>query len=110
VVQSLYEKAARRPRSGAHASDGARRTGRAPPKGRWLDDKTFELESETVGNDDATQIEFTFDDKSVGGRAATLGGDKGRAERPRRELEDRLYFFLSKEKIVDARPRDSLGF
>ena len=49
---------------------------RAATELKWLDDKTFQLEVETVGNDDAAQIELTFDGKSLRGRAATLGGYK----------------------------------
>jgi CubicO group peptidase (beta-lactamase class C family) len=61
---------------GFYGIGGRRLYGPSAAKGRWLDDKTFQLEVETVGNDDAAQIELTFDGKSLGGRAATLGGYK----------------------------------
>ncbi len=61
---------------GFYGIGGQRLYGPSAAKGRWLDDKTFQLEVETVGNDDAAQIELTFDGKSMIGHAATLGGYK----------------------------------
>jgi hypothetical protein len=61
---------------GLYGIGGRRLYGPSAAKGRWLDDKTFQLELETVGNDDAAQIAFTFDGKSISGHAATLGGYK----------------------------------
>jgi len=58
------------------ALGGRRPYGKSAAKGRWLDDKTFQLESLTVGNDDASIATFTFDDKSLSSRFESLGGFK----------------------------------
>src|SRR3979409_873679 len=47
--------------------------GRAPPRGWGRDEKTFELEVQTLGNDDVGIATLTFDGTSVSGRVATLG-------------------------------------
>ena len=57
-------------------SGGGRVFGISAAKGRWLDDKTLQLEVQTLGNDDAGMATFTFDGKSLSGRLATLGGFK----------------------------------
>ena len=55
---------------------GRRLYGPSAAKGKWLDDKTFQLELETLGNDDAGIVTFTFDDKIVSGRLETPFGFK----------------------------------
>jgi hypothetical protein len=52
---------------------GQRLYGPSTAKGVWHDDKTFELEFQTLGNDDLEIATFTFDGTSVSGRVATLG-------------------------------------
>jgi len=61
---------------GLYGIGGRRPYGKSAAKGRWLDDKTFQLESLTVGNDDASIATFTFDDKSLSSRFESLGGFK----------------------------------
>jgi CubicO group peptidase (beta-lactamase class C family) len=61
---------------GLYGIGGHRLYGPSAAKGRWLDDKTFQVEVETVGNDDAAQIELTVDGKSLKGQGATPGGYK----------------------------------
>jgi hypothetical protein len=61
---------------GFYGIGGHRLFGTSAAKGRWLDDKTFQLEFQTLGNDDAAIAEFVFDDKSVTGKLSTLGGFK----------------------------------
>ena len=45
----------------------------APQRARWLDDRTFQLEYQTTGNDDAAMATVVFDGTSLSGRVATLG-------------------------------------
>jgi CubicO group peptidase (beta-lactamase class C family) len=52
---------------------GHRLYGPSAAKGLWRDDKTFELEVQTPGNDDVGIATLTFDGMSVSGRVATLG-------------------------------------
>jgi CubicO group peptidase (beta-lactamase class C family) len=61
---------------GLYGVGGRRPYGKSAAKGRWLDDKTFQLESLTVGNDDASIATFTFDGKSLSARFESLGGFK----------------------------------
>ena len=61
---------------GLYSIGGHRLYGPSAAKGRWLDDKTFQLESLTLGNDDASIGTFTFDGRSLSGRLETLGGFK----------------------------------
>jgi CubicO group peptidase (beta-lactamase class C family) len=61
---------------GLYGIGGHRLYGPSAAKGRWLDDKTFQIEVETIGNDDAAQIELTFNGKSLKGSGATPGGYK----------------------------------
>ncbi len=62
---------------GLYATGGRRLYGQSAAKGRWLDDKTFQLEVQTVGNDDAGTLTFTFDGKDVAVHAAFLAGFGG---------------------------------
>jgi CubicO group peptidase (beta-lactamase class C family) len=52
---------------------GHRLYGPSAAKGLWRDDKTFELEVQTPGNDDVGIATLTFDGTSLSGRVATLG-------------------------------------
>jgi hypothetical protein len=61
---------------GLYGIGGRRLYGPSAAKGLWLDDRTFQLEFQTLGNDDAGIVTFTLDGKSVSGRLATLGGFK----------------------------------
>jgi CubicO group peptidase (beta-lactamase class C family) len=61
---------------GLYGVGGRRVFGISAAKGQWLDDKTFQLDVQTLGNDDAGMATFTFDGKSLSGRLATLGGFK----------------------------------
>src|SRR6185503_4691475 len=59
---------------GFYAVGGRRLFGTGAAKGRWLDDKTFQLDFQTIGNDDAALATFTFDGKSVEVSIKTLFG------------------------------------
>ena len=59
---------------GYYAIGGRRLYGQSAAKGRWLDDKTFQLEVQTVGNDDLGTFAITFDGKDVAVHAAFLAG------------------------------------
>jgi CubicO group peptidase (beta-lactamase class C family) len=59
---------------GLYRVGGRRLYGPNAAKGRWLDDETFQLELQTVGNDDAAIAEATFVGNDVGIRLDTLGG------------------------------------
>jgi len=61
---------------GLYRVGGQRLYGPSAAKGLWLDDKTFQLEVQTVGNDDAAIVTFTFDGKGVNAHLATMGGYK----------------------------------
>jgi CubicO group peptidase (beta-lactamase class C family) len=61
---------------GLYAIGGRRLYGPSAAKGRWLDDKTFQLEFQTLGNDDAGTMTFTFDGKSLNVRLNALIGYK----------------------------------
>jgi CubicO group peptidase (beta-lactamase class C family) len=61
---------------GLYGIGGRRPYGPSAAKGRWLDDKTLQLESLTQGNDDASIATFTFDGKNLGARFESLGGFK----------------------------------
>jgi len=61
---------------GFYGIGGRRLYGKSAAKGRWLDDKTFQLEFQTLGNDDAALVPFVFDGKTISGRLQTLGGFK----------------------------------
>jgi CubicO group peptidase (beta-lactamase class C family) len=61
---------------GFYGIGGRRLYGKSAAKGRWLDDKTFQLEMQTLGNDDAAIMPFVFDGKTISGRLETLGGFK----------------------------------
>ncbi len=61
---------------GFYGIGGRRLYGRSAAKGRWLDDKTFQLEFQTLGNDDAALVPFVFDGKTISGKLETLGGFK----------------------------------
>jgi hypothetical protein len=54
---------------------GRRVLGISATKGRWLDDKTFQLEFQALGNDDAGLMTFTFDGKSLSVFKAELKGE-----------------------------------
>jgi CubicO group peptidase (beta-lactamase class C family) len=58
---------------GLYRVGGRRLYGSSAAKGLWRDDKTFELELQTPGNDDVDVATFTFDGKTLSGRVATLG-------------------------------------
>jgi CubicO group peptidase (beta-lactamase class C family) len=58
---------------GLYRIGGHRLYGPSAAKGVWRDDKTFELEAQTLGNDDVGIATLTFDGTSVSGRVATLG-------------------------------------
>jgi CubicO group peptidase (beta-lactamase class C family) len=59
---------------GYYAVGGRGRYGQSAAKGRWIDDKTFQVEALTVGNDDAGTYAFTFDGKDIAVHAAFLAG------------------------------------
>jgi CubicO group peptidase (beta-lactamase class C family) len=61
---------------GFYGIGGRRLYGKSAAKGRWLDDKTFQLEFQTLGNDDAALVPFVFDGKTISGHLQTLGGFK----------------------------------
>jgi len=61
---------------GFYGIGGRRLYGKSAAKGHWLDDKAFELEMQTLGNDDAARVPFVFDGKKISGRLETLGGFK----------------------------------
>jgi CubicO group peptidase (beta-lactamase class C family) len=61
---------------GLYGVGGRRLYGPSAAKGKWLDDRTFQLEVETLGNDDAGIATFTFDDQVVSGRLETPIGFK----------------------------------
>ena len=61
---------------GLYRVGGRRPYGRSAAKGMWLDDRTFQLELQTLGNDDAAIAVATFDGRTVNLRAGTLGGRK----------------------------------
>jgi CubicO group peptidase (beta-lactamase class C family) len=61
---------------GFYGIGGRRLYGKSAAKGRWLDDKTFQFETQTLGNDDAAIVPFVFDGKKISGRLETLGGFK----------------------------------
>jgi hypothetical protein len=61
---------------GLYRIGGRRLYGPSAAKGRWLDDKTFQLELQTVGNDDAAIAELMFVGKSVGIRVDSMNGPK----------------------------------
>jgi CubicO group peptidase (beta-lactamase class C family) len=52
---------------------GRRLYGPSAAKGMWRDDRTFDLEAQTLGNDDVGIATFIFDGRTVHGRVATLG-------------------------------------
>src|SRR5262249_53131165 len=61
---------------GLYAVGGRRTFGPSAAKGRWLDERTFQLEVQTPGNDDAGIATLSFDGNSLSGRVATLAGYK----------------------------------
>ncbi len=61
---------------GFYGIGGRRLYGQSAAKGRWLDDKTFQLEVQTLGNDDAGTLTFTFDGKGLNVRLNALIGYK----------------------------------
>jgi CubicO group peptidase (beta-lactamase class C family) len=61
---------------GFYAVGGRRLFGKSAAKGRWLDDKTFQLEMQTLGNDDAVVVPFVFDGKRLSGQFETFFGIK----------------------------------
>lgn len=61
---------------GFYAIGGRRLYGTSAAKGRWLDETTFQLEFQTIGNDDAGLVRWVFDGKRLSGRLETLGGLK----------------------------------
>jgi CubicO group peptidase (beta-lactamase class C family) len=61
---------------GLYAVGGHRLYGQSAAKGRWIDDKTFQLEVQTIGNDDPATIALTFEDRKVVVRATLLNGFK----------------------------------
>jgi CubicO group peptidase (beta-lactamase class C family) len=61
---------------GFYGIGGRRLYGKSAAKGHWLDDKTFQLEMQTLGNDDDAIVPFVFDSKKISGRLETLGGFK----------------------------------
>ena len=56
---------------GLYRVGGRRQYGPSAAKGRWLDERTFQLELQTVGNDDAAMAEATFVGKTIGIRIDT---------------------------------------
>jgi CubicO group peptidase (beta-lactamase class C family) len=61
---------------GFYGIGGRRLYGKSAAKGRWLDDRTFQLEMQTLGNDDAAMVPFVFDGRKISGRLETLSGFK----------------------------------
>ncbi len=61
---------------GLYRVGGRRPYGPSAAKGMWLDDGTFQLELQTLGNDDAAIAVATFDGKTIHLRTGTLGGLK----------------------------------
>jgi len=61
---------------GFYGIGGRRLYGKSAAKGHWLDDRTFQFEMQTLGNDDAAIVPFVFDGKKISGRLETLGGFK----------------------------------
>jgi CubicO group peptidase (beta-lactamase class C family) len=59
--------------NGLYRIGGHRLYGPSAAKGVWRDDKTFELEVQTPGNDDVGVATMTFDGTSVSARMAALG-------------------------------------
>ncbi|WIM11063.1 hypothetical protein [Enhydrobacter sp.] len=55
-------------------SEPCRRIRHERRQGKWLDDRTLQLELEMLGNDDASIATFIFDGKTVSGRIETLVG------------------------------------
>jgi CubicO group peptidase (beta-lactamase class C family) len=58
---------------GLYRIGGHRLYGPSAAKGVWRDDRTFELEVQTPGNDDVGVATLTFDGTSVSARMAALG-------------------------------------
>jgi hypothetical protein len=61
---------------GLYGVGGHRMYGPSAAKGKWLDSKTFQIEVQTLGNDDASMGTFTFEGRSMSGRIETLSGRK----------------------------------
>ncbi len=61
---------------GLYQVGGRRPYGPSAAKGIWLDERTFQLEVQTLGNDDAAIAVATFDGKTVTLRIGALGGPK----------------------------------
>jgi len=61
---------------GLYRVGGRRPYGPSAAKGVWRDDTTFQLELQTLGNDDAAIAVATFDGKTVNLRMGALGGLK----------------------------------
>lgn len=59
---------------GLYRAGGRRPSGPSAAKGMWLDERTFHLEVQTLGNDDAAIVVATFDGKTVNLRIRTLDG------------------------------------
>ena len=57
---------------GHYKVGGQRLFGTSAAKGRWLDDRTFQLEYQTIGNDDAATATIVFDGKTADIRIETL--------------------------------------
>jgi CubicO group peptidase (beta-lactamase class C family) len=57
---------------GFYKVGGQRLFGPGAAKGTWLDDRTFQLEYQTIGNDDAATATVVFDGKSADIRIETL--------------------------------------
>ena len=65
---------------GHYRVGGRRPFGTSAAKGRSLDDRTFQLEFQTLANDDAGIATFEFDGTNVSGQIATIGGIQGPSE------------------------------
>jgi CubicO group peptidase (beta-lactamase class C family) len=61
---------------GLYGIGGKRLYGPSGAKGKWLDDGTFQLETQTIGGDDANIFTFTFDAKSASIKISSLLGFK----------------------------------
>lgn len=61
---------------GLYRVGGRRLYGPSAAKGQWLDDRTFQLDLQTLGNDDAALAVATFEGKTVRIRMGALGGLK----------------------------------
>lgn len=61
---------------GLYRVGGRRPYGPSAAKGMWLDERTFHLEVQTLGNDDAAIAVAIFDGKTVNIRIGALGGPK----------------------------------